>query len=248
MEDFRNKYPVVNEAPPTAQAADRTASVDAFGNLLIRPAAGLKHDVLARMGAYYTVKTVQTTGVLGHAAATAYDATKPTIHLANTNYADETGGKHVYVDYVKLCVMVTGTNNTDQMYSVAVDRDSGSAGSNGTAYTPLNANLLSAATSGVTVRMGAVTAATASAYKRVIYQGYLRSAKVVLGDRYKINFGGNSPGLPGMLLASGGAQTHMVEHCGPWIIPPASIGMFHLQATAESVAPNFDIEVGYWVL
>lgn len=249
--DTRDFKTVVNTTVPTGQRGglERAGNVDAYGNTLVR-ALGAKNHMLAKMGAYYTVKTVQTTGVAGHADAVAYDATKCTIHMANTSTVTSTdaGGKYVYIDYLKWTVIAAGTGATDHLYSVAVDTAGSAVSSGGTAYVPLNVGLLSSETSGLTVTMGAVVAAAASTSKRILYQGTIRTAKPVVGDRVVFGFGGNEVNTPSGLLSTSTGQAMFVETLGPWIIPPACNGLFHLHSASESAAKTLDIEVGFWVL
>lgn len=232
----------VNINKPTVSAANTDVPIrgSKYGEQLQVPLSDSR-QALADEGSYYVVSN-QTpgTGLATTATASAVLDVSPYFMLLNN---DAAGGKNVYLDYLKLICTVSGAAATSVRYTVKVDNGVGryTSGSSLTAL-PQNVNMNS---SGVTVCLayaGPLVAAAATAAVRVLGSGAFRTGVPVIGDTYILNFG-----TPGIGVGSGVATiNNVIFNHPPVIIGPQQTFLLHLWLPAQSVASNYEIEVGWW--
>lgn len=225
-----------------------------YGDQFVVP---LSRQQLAQEGPYFILKNATPgTDVVGHAAATTFDQTKPYILMYNG--AAPATGKSAYLDYLKLKTTEVGTNSTDQYFNVDIESGDtyASAGTDystktgvlgAAGYTNINPLVNSSSVFSI-IRCGAPVADTAGATARVLAAEKLRSSIAVADDRWLFKFGGLSDGPPTShnYLISTATIVDGVFQCAPIMVPPGWTVCIYLWAAACSVAPGFEFELAWW--
>ena len=196
---------------------------------------------LADLGAsFLAITPTPGTGIIGHAAPTTFDETKPYLHLYNA------GLLTIYPAYLKFHVTVVGVANTRVQYTQALDSGANRYTSGGTSLTINNTNMASAVTSGAQIRVGAVTAAAVSTQRRILSHRVFRAVIEVVEDTYTFTWG--SPSLaqvPG-LITTGTAQAHVAHAFPPLAIGPGQQFLVHQWSASQSTGPTMEVEFGYY--
>jgi hypothetical protein len=191
--------------------------------------------------ASYFVATNPTpgTGLTGHAAAQTMDNTKASVFILNQS---PTGGRNIYLDYIKLVMTAAGTNGTSWYATHLIDQGAAYS-SGGTAITPINPNLASGQRSVAAVYAGAavVTAGT----QRIVANQNVRTVIPVVGDVLLFTFGAEVPIISGMPL-EGTTQLERSIVCPPVIVSPQGTYKLILWRASQTVAAAFEVEIGYW--
>jgi len=189
----------------------------------------------------YFVATNPTPGtaIAGIAAADGYDDTEALLYISNTHAT-----KHVYLDYLRLNVSAAGTNGTNFAYAIDVATAALYA-SGGSAITPVDVNRETDNTAPVAMRFGAVVTTTGTTEK-IMAHGRLRTVIKVVGDVYLFTFGGQ-PVVPATTIMAGTAQASVHRNCPPIMIPPGHGMCFREFAASQSVAAQYQFELGFWV-
>jgi len=194
------------------------------------------------------------TAVLGHAAATTFDQTKPYIYLYNGS--DVNGGICAHLDYLKLLTAAVGTNSTNQQFNVVVDATNRYS-SGGTSYATkagqaagyTDVNPLKNVSSVFNVAyVGDTVLSAATAVARTLVAEKLRSSIAVANDRWYFKFGGLTSDAPvgnGYLITTA-TIVNGVFQCAPIVVPPGYGVAIHIWAAACSVAPSWEFELAWW--
>ena len=194
-------------------------------------------------GLYFVARNATPgTGVAGHAAPTSHDTEKAFILLKN---GAASGGRLVYLDYLKLYVTAAGTAGSLNYATHTIDRDR-TFSSGGGDLTIVNVNLQSTINSVLSIaKIGAVVPAQAnSAAARIVAHQVVRQVIPVIGDVILFNFGGE-PVTTGMITA-GTAELERVIHCPPLIFGPGESYHLVLWRASQSAAASYECEIGYW--
>lgn len=211
----------------------------------VRAITGAKMDALADEGSYFVATNVTLgTPITGTAAPTAFSATVALLSLYNSLTASTSPSKRIYLDWLQLEVRAAGTNGTFFQFAQSIDAGN-RYGSGGTAVTPVNPNMDSAAASIATLNVGALTATAASAGVRRVKHGQIRSVIKVIGDVYLFTFGQSSPALAGMVL-EGTAQAMIPIQCPQVVLGPNQTFLLHEVAASQSVAATYEFSMGWW--
>ena len=199
--------------------------------------------VAADEGGYFVLRNATPgTGVAGHAAPTTHDTQKPYILLKN---GAESGGRRVYLDFIKLFVTAAGTNGTVNYATHTVDNGR-TYTSGGGDLTEVNVNMQSTFNSVLSlVKVGAVVPGQAnSGVARVIAHQRMRTVIPVVGDVLLFKFGGEPQGA-GMILG-GTDELERVIHCPPVVFGPGDSYHLVLWRASQSAAASYEIEIGLW--
>lgn len=196
-----------------------------------------KEWLLADEGSYYTARTPTVgTGIIGHAAPTTFDETKPYILLYNG------GQNRVYPQFLRLHETVVSTAAARVQFTIAVDQGNRYS-SAGTVLTTQNTNMDDTSSSGVSGYVGAVIATAASASRRVIDTVVFRGTIDVVEDSYEIVFAGSDG------AGSGGSRaatvTDFARMTAPVVIGPGQSLLIHQWAASQSAGPTFAVTLGY---
>lgn len=177
------------------------------------------------------------TGIIGHAAPTTFDETKPYLLLYNG------GSNRIYPQMIQLNETVASIGGTAMRFTVAVDTGNRYA-SAGTAMTLANTNMDSLAASGASAYVGAVVASAATASRRNLGTYTVRGTTIdIIGDHYTLVFGAPS--------SNGGASSKVATLVdSSRILPPVVIGpgqtlLVHQWAASQSTGPTFEVVMSY---
>lgn len=186
---------------------------------------------------FVAISPTSGTGVIGHAAPTTFDETKPYVLLYNG------GSNRIYPQMLQLTETVAGIGGTGVRFVVAVDQGNRYA-SAGTAATVSNTNMDSVVASGASVYQGAVVAAAASASRRNLGTYHFRATTIdIIGDHYTLVFGAPS--------SNGGASSQVATLMdSSRILPPVVVGpgqslLIHQWRASQSTGPTFEMVFSY---
>ena len=183
---------------------------------------------LADLGASFVAITpTPGTGIIGHAAPTTFDETKPYLALYNA------GTSTIHPAYLRFHITVVGAANTRVQYTLALDSGSNRRSSGGTALTINNTNMASQVLSGASIYVGAVVAAAASTNRRVLGTVVMRGVIEVVEDTYTLNFGGPTLGLHASLATAGTAVAHVAHGVAPVTIGPGQNLLVHQWSASQ---------------
>lgn len=207
-------------------------------------AFGKSRVALADEGSYF-VATNPTPGtaIAGIAATGAFSDAESLLFLRNANTPGT--NKRIYLDYLRLSVTVAGTNGTDVRFVSKLDKGTSRYTSGGSAITPVNVNIDSTDTSGATLYFGALVTAAASSDARLVGNGLIRNVITVVGDEYVFDFGGATAAPPAHAIAGTAIARVTIPHA-PVVIGPEQMFVLSLHAASQTVASQYEFELGFW--
>ncbi len=222
-----------------------SARQGSYGELMTQPMVRKSHN-LADEGTYWTASSA--TGIVP-TYGTTITATSPFISIYNGNTATSVG-----VDYVALTAIVAGAQTTAAGYTgIQIVVDTGNRYSSaGTQLTPVNVNLLQAASSNVIIWCGALVATAASGSARTIVTSRNIRPSVsstvinVVGDMNLLNFGSVEGATGSIVVANANI---MPQAFPPLVVAPLSTALIYIYypiLTAPSAA-TYAPEVGFWL-
>lgn len=186
------------------------------------------------------------TGIAGIAAADGLNDAEGLLLLTN----DNTDGQRVYLDYLYLRATVAGTNGTDA-HGFTVKLDSVPRyTSGGSSITPVNTNMASSLSPGVTCKFGALITTAAGAAARLVSNRVLRRATIVVaGDEFFVSFGAApSPGVrSGTLAADSTTNVGYSTHMPPVVLGEGQCVWMAANHTSQTVGTSWEFELGFWV-
>lgn len=196
-----------------------------------------KELVSADEGSYFTaLSTTPGTGIIGHAAPTTFDATKPYFLLYNG------GVNRIYPQFLRLHDTVVSVGGARVQFTVVVDQGNRYS-SAGTALTPKNVNMDSVISSAASIYQGAVVATAASASVRTLDHLVFRGTIDVVEDVYEIVFGASDgSGQGGSRVATVGDFARLAP---PVVVGPGQSLLIHQWAASQSTGPTFQVSFGY---
>lgn len=181
------------------------------------------------------------TGIVGHAAPTTLDDTKPLLVIKNN--AAVSSGINIILDYIRLRLTTAGTASTNVRFDIKTDTINRYT-SGGTALSPVNVNTNSVIASNALVYYGAITAPAVGSNVRVMDGIEFRPVIGVVGDHYTLTFG--SPDHPATaLITSGTAICHAVANFHPVILGPGQTFLLHQWSASQSGAITFEPTVSW---
>lgn len=196
----------------------------------------LKELAAADEGSYFVgITPTPGTGIIGHAAPTTFDETKPYLLLYNG------GQNRIYPQFLYLYETVVSVLNTRTQFTFVVDQGNRFS-SGGTALTKNNVNMDSVVTTQATITVGAVTAIAASSSRRVLGHWTLRGTIGVVEDRYQFVFGDPSAGQYGSRVATVADLTVPVS---PVVVGPGQSFLVHQWSPSQTTGPTFEVILGY---
>lgn len=176
------------------------------------------------------------TGIIGHAAPTTFDETKPYLLLYNG------GTKNIYPVLLQFHVTVVSVGGARVQFTTCVD-DGNRWSSAGTALTINNLHSGSDVTSLAQIRVGAVVATAAGASRRVLAHTVFRGTIDVVEDVYELDFGGL-----GAAAASGSRAATVMDMSRtlpPVVVAPGDSLLVHQWAAAQSTGPTMQVNFTY---
>ena len=197
---------------------------------------------LSDLGASFVAITpTPGTGIIGHAAPTTFDETKPYLTLFNN------GTLTIYPAYLILHLTVVSVANTRTQFTMALDGGGvARRTSAGTGATINNTNMASAVSAGAQVYVGAVVASAVTASRRLLGTRVVRAAIGVVEDTIAFTWGASGTVLSPGLITSGTAIAHTSHGFGPVAIGPGQNFLVHQWSASQSTGPTFEVEFGYY--
>lgn len=249
---------VLPQANPDSANVDDSLRGARYGELYTFPISRKQHN-LADEGSYFTANNLQT-AITGQ-SSTAYDATKPSLLLVNTDSLANQAAKRIYLDYIMLLnggtAYSNATSNTGIMWGASMDQGNRYS-SGGTQLTTNNPNNDVAKASSVALAYaGAIVTTTAQSLRTIVGQRLMRAPVSATAltlanlDQFFFNFGGVEGHPANVPQASATLEATVVSKSfngPPLIIGPNQSLLFNINCIAGgAVTPgNLIYEVGWW--
>ena len=197
-----------------------------------------QHFALADEGSYFVAITPTAgTGIIGHAAPTTFDETKPYLLLYNASTTNR-----VYPQFITFYETVASVGGTRMQFTVATDTGNRRS-SGGTAAVVNNVNQDESRAAEATVYVGAVTAAAATSSRRLLGNYPFRGTIDIIEDSYTLFFG-----APGAGYGSGSRVATVQDHAR--VLPPVVVGplqslLVHQWAGSQTTGPTWEVVMGF---
>lgn len=232
---------------PVQDAMDKRLQSDSYGHLKVVAMGHPSYGIMDAGRYFVATNPTPATGIAGIAATGAYSDQEQLVYIKNnrTPSSSRTDDKRIYLDTIKLQPTVAGTNGTNVRY-VAATQPFGTArrGTGGSSITPVNTNCASTESSSAQIVFGAVAAAAGDTNTRLLGGGLMRSVITVVGDIYTFYFGRSAP--PNSHLVAGTAIAHLNFEVKGVILGPGDQFLLTLHAASQTVATEYEFEIGYW--
>lgn len=199
-----------------------------------------KEFFAADEGSYFIgISPTSGTGVIGHAAPTTFDETKPYALLYNSSTT-----KRLYPQFLQLNTTVASVGQNVVQFTICIDNGNRYS-SAGTALTVNNANGASnVATNATTAQIGAVIATAATVARRnygdVVFRG---TTTAVIGDHYTLVWG--APGSNGGGTSKVATLIDSSRVVAPIVVGPGQSLLIHQWGASQSTGPTFQVIFGW---
>ncbi len=224
----------VGEGGPSAQPG-RT---DAYGDSILISALNRDIWTAAEGSRYVAVNPTAGTGIIGHAAPTTFDETKPYLLVYNA------GSKTIYPLMVRLVDTVISAGGTRVQFTQTMDSGN-RLSSGGTALVSANTNMGSGSTSSATITAGAVVASAATSARRLLGNQVIKGANIdVVWDQVEFVFGTTGSSQGGLITPTTTATWFSVP-CPAVAIPPGYSWMLYQWQAAQSTGPTYEVIFDY---
>lgn len=218
-----------------AQAPNRA---DNYLGAFVSPITN-KEWFAAAEGSYFTaISPTPGTGIIGHAAPTTFDETKPYLYVYNGSALT------LYPQFLQLNETVASVGGTRVQLTQCIDTTNRYT-SGGTAMTVNNTNQASAnSASGVLVYQGAVVAAAATTARRVISNTVFRGGVIdIIQDFYQLSWGSpDGTSAVGSRVATVGEFARVAP---PVAIGPGQALLLHQWVASQSTGPTWEALFGF---
>lgn len=179
--------------------------------------------VLADEGAYWKFVNPVPETAIAHAIRATFLATN-CLALIRNNAA--VGGKHLFMDYLRIIPKVVPASATRSELALALDFGATRRTAGGTQLTPANPNGdVAGALADIVIFAGDVTLAAETANVRRLARAQLRSAILQVGEELLIQFGADQHQEGTLGGATGVARA---VNLGPLVIPPQAEAALHI--------------------
>jgi hypothetical protein len=225
--------------PDTEEAPIRLGR---YGEMITQGFPRSKH-VYADEGSYY-ISTNPTIGTsIAHVVLAAFDDTKPYIYLRNTEQAQNTQAKRIYLDYIKLLCKVVPASAVEWGYAGILDYAVARLTTGASQIIPVNANGDIVVPSVASLYVGANTCIAGTSARKVC-RGRWRGVVPTIYDEYVIVFGAAEGGGS---FAGAAASGRCVSPAPPVILGPGQNFCLNLFGTSNAAtAAEFELEIGHW--
>lgn len=192
----------------------------------------------AEASRFVAVNPTAGTGILGHAAPTTFDETKPFLFVYNA------GPKTVYPVTLRLVETVISVGDTRVQFNQTLDVGN-LFSSGGTALTIANTNMGSTAGSGATITAGAVVRGAATSRRRLLGNQVIKGANIdVVWDQIEFLFG-STGGSTGGLLTPTTTATWFSLPTPPVAITPGMCWSVYQWAASQATGPTYEVIFDY---
>ena len=222
--------------PGGAGIGDNSANLairtDGYGGQFVTPFSGKDIGPSVEGSYYVAVSPTAGTGVVGHAAPTTFDETKPYLLVYNGS------GQRLYPQFLRLHDTAVSVGDTRMQFTVT--RDVGNLfASGGTAAVIGNTNSEAPGSApGVVITQGAVVAAAATSARVLLGNYCLRGTIDVVEDTYTFVFGGTDGFVSGSRAVT---VMDIAQSLPPVCIGPGKCLKVHQWAGSQSTGPTFEM-------
>lgn len=225
---------------------DRVVQADSYGHLKTIPMGHPLYGIMDAGQYFLATNPTPGTGIAGIAGTGAFSDAETLLYVKNnrTPTSSRADDKRIYIDTLRLQPTVAGTNGTNVRYVIKMEPN-GTArrGTGGDTITPVNPNCASTESSSAQIVFGAVASASA-ANARLIGNGLMRSVITVVGDIYTFYFGRSGPA--NAHAVAGTAIAHLNFDVKGCILGPGDQLLVSIHAASQTVATEYEFELGYW--
>lgn len=208
-----------------------------YGELYVTNVGTVHEFGLADEGSsFVAISPTAGTGIIGHAAPTTFDETKPYLFLYNN------GQNRIYPQFLRLYETVASVGGARVQFTLALDYGNRYS-SGGTALVKNNVNADSQISTGLTAYAGAVVASAATANRRLLGNYAVRGTIDIIEDVYELNFGGVAAATSNHSRAATVAS-HGVS-VPPVVIGPGQCLLIHQWAASQSTGPTWEVVLNY---
>jgi len=187
---------------------------------------------------------------LAYNVQASYSATVPFLYLFNTQ---ATGGKSVWLDYIKIICTTAPASAVNAFYAIILDTAARALSPDNTvAITPVNTNFALASANPTSLQIKAQNNATASAVAaaaapRLLARGVLGGLPVV-GDELIIDFGSDDIAPhAGLTAAQASAPARKVSSSPAFCLCPGTSAIVHLWFPSNATTGlSYELEMSYW--
>lgn len=219
-------------------ASSSPGRTDAYNDAIVVSALNRDLWSAAEGSRYVAVNPTPGTGILGHAAPTTFDETKPYLLIYNG------GSKTIYPVCVRLTDTVVSVGGTRIQFTGAMDVGN-RLSSGGTALTQANTNGVSGSSSGAIITAGAVVATAATSARRLLGNSLIKGANIdVVWDQIEFVYGTTGGSTGGLLTPTTVAQWYSVP-LAPVAISPGYSYMLYQWAASQSTGPTYEVVVDF---
>lgn len=225
-------------AVPEGGSSQQAGRTDVYGDSVV--VSALNRDLWSAVegSRYVAVNPTAGTGILGHAAPTTFDETKPFLFIYNG------GSKTITPVSIKLIDTVVSVGDTRTQFNQTLDQGN-LYSSGGTALTVSGTNMGSSGSSGATITAGAVVKAAATTRRRLLGNQVIKGANIdVVWDQIEIVFGTTGSNAGGLLTPTTVATWFTVP-CAPVAIPPGYCWALYQWAASQSTGPTYEVIVDF---
>ena len=190
---------------------------------------------------FVAVNPTAGTGILGHAAPTTFDETKPYLNIYNGNAA---GGNNIYIQRILLVDTVVSVGDTRTQFNFTIDNINRYT-SGGTALTINNTNKSAGNTTGASIFAGATIAPAAGSSRRLLGNYVIKGANIdVVWDTIEFVFG-STGGSTTSAVAPSTTATYFTRYMPALAIGPGHSLLMYQWAASQSTGPTYEVVVDY---
>lgn len=211
-----------------------------YGEAYVLSLGSAKALFLADEGSYFNAHNATAGTGLATAAAPTADSDTAVFMTVYNSAGDD---RRLYLDYVALQCTAAGTAGASVHFTHQID-SANRFTSGGTALTARNVNMDSSIASIATINVGAVTAPAASGAVRKLGHYLLRTVIPVVGDVYRINFGGTDSPTSG-LAVGGTAVANVTVNVHPVVLGAGDTWVLTLYLPSQTAASSYEVDMGW---
>lgn len=188
---------------------------------------------------FVAVNPTAGTGILGHAAPTTFDETKPYLFVYNG------GLNYIYPQSLRLHDTVVSVGGTRIQFNQTIDTGKVYT-SGGTALTKSNTNMSSSNTGSALVYAGAVVVPAATGSRRLLGNTIIRGGVIdVVHDTYEFTWGNVAPSVPVAVNAESTTTIRANYSLPAVVIGPGQCLALYQWAGSQSTGPTFEVQFTY---
>lgn len=214
----------------------------------VLPIGGARDLTGALQGQFFTaLSPTPGTGIIGHAAPTTFDATKPYLLV----YNPASSKRLMLPMFLRLTLTVASVGNSVMRFTQVIDPGDGSTtglsrySSGGSTLISNDTNMNARTSVKASVYAGAVVARAANAGAVTIANTTFRTVIGVVGDVYQLTWACPIMGDPASLITTGTALANVSMGYAPTAIGPGGSFLVHQWAASQSTGPTFEVEFGF---